>query len=67
MKVNFSLQEILECEVACLKILKHKVNYFTPYYFINYFWSNGIVFKVYILKTIIEVNDDDNSQEMTYY
>ena len=65
-KINFTLDEILECELACLYVLEHRINYYTPYHFMNYFFSNGIVFKDEILKFYNQVNDD-NSKDLSAY
>ena len=67
-KVNCSIEEILECELICLNLLQHQINYFTPYHFINYFCSNGIVFKDEILKSYeVNVNEEETSQNFTLY
>ena len=41
----FSLNELMKAEVNVLKILKYKLNYFSLYQFITFFFANGILFE----------------------
>ena len=41
----FSLNELMRAEVNVLKILKYKLNYYSLYQFITFFFSNGILFE----------------------
>ena len=41
----FSLNELMKAEVNVLKILKYKLNYFSLYHFITFFFANGILIK----------------------
>lgn len=64
-KIRFSceIEEILNCEVAMLKVLGYKLNYYTPYHFMNFFFGHGIVFKDEILRGN---HSDDNEEESTH-
>ena len=39
-----TLDDIQKYEIICLNILEYKLNYITPYHFINFFLSHGIIF-----------------------
>lgn len=39
-----SLEDVRKFEVVCLRLLEYKLDYITPYHFINIFLSNGIIF-----------------------
>ena len=41
----FSLDELRETEVKILKLLKYKLNYYSLYQFITFFFANGILFE----------------------
>ena len=41
----FTLNELMRAEVNVLKILKYKLNYYSLYQFITFFFSNGILFE----------------------
>ena len=41
----FSLNDLMKAEVKILKILKYKLNYYSLYQFITFFFSNGILFE----------------------
>ena len=41
----FTLNELMKAEVNVLKILKYKLNYFSLYQFIIFFFANGILFE----------------------
>ena len=41
----FSLEELRETEVIILKLLKYKLNIFSLYQFITFFFANGILFE----------------------
>ena len=41
----FSLKELMVAEVNVLKILNYKLNYFSLYQFITFFFANGILFE----------------------
>ena len=40
----FSLNELMRAEVNVLQILKYKLNYYSLYQFITFFFSNGVLF-----------------------
>ena len=42
---NFALNELMNAEVNILKILKYKLNYFSLYQFVTFFFSNGLLFE----------------------
>ena len=41
----FSLNELMNAEVKVIKLLKYKLNYYSLYQFITFFFSNGILFE----------------------
>ena len=47
----FSLNELMKAEVYILKILKYKLNYYSLYQFVTFFFSNGILFERDIQKS----------------
>jgi hypothetical protein len=44
-KYYFSIEELKRSELQCLFTLNYKLNLFTAYHFINFFFSIGIVFE----------------------
>ena len=60
-KFSCEPEEILHCELLSLKLLDYRLNYMTPYHFVNFLFANGIVFKDEVLKTNIE---EDSSNEI---
>ena len=50
----FSLNELMNAEVNILKILKYKLNYYSLYQFVTFFFSNGLLFEKNII--ISEIN-----------
>lgn len=66
-KLNCTIEEINQCEVDCIKILDYRLNYNTPYHFMNYFFANGIVFKDEIFKTNELEETDDVRQGHSLY
>jgi hypothetical protein len=62
-KLICTIEEILQCEVDCLKLLDYKLHYNTPYHFMNYFFANGIVFKDEVFRTNEDEDSDESKQE----
>ena len=46
----FKISEILEAEVKIVKILEYKLNYFSLYHFITFFFAHGIILESTIIK-----------------
>jgi len=44
-KIYYSIEELKINELTCLVILNYKLNHFTAYHFVNFFFSIGIVFE----------------------
>ena len=44
-KYIFNLQSLFTAEVVVVKLLKHKLNYYTIYHHLIFFFTHGIVFK----------------------
>ena len=53
-KIYFTIDEIKKYEVYTIKALNYKLNYFTPYHFLIFFFSHGVVFYV-------EINKNNNN------
>ncbi len=45
-----SINELRSTEVICMKILNHKLNYFTTYHFLFYFLCHGVVLQSELIK-----------------
>ena len=46
-----SLEDIKKNEVVCLSLLEYKLDHITPYHFINFFLSQGIIFSDEVIST----------------
>jgi hypothetical protein len=57
-KYYFSIEELKRSELQCLLIMNYKLNLFTAYHFINFFFSIGIVFED------DEINSSSENKEM---
>lgn len=53
-KYYFSIEELKKSELQCLYTLNYKLNLFTAYHFINFFFSLGIVFEDDEIKNVSE-------------
>ena len=56
----FSLEELRETEVIILKLLKYKLNYYSLYQFITFFFANGILFE----KNIKQINANKKNKNL---
>jgi len=66
-KLICTIEEILQCEVDCLRLLDYRLHYNTPYHFMNYFFANGIVFKDEIFRTYEDETSDDSKHDYNIY
>ena len=42
---SFSINDLTMAEVVVIKLLKYKLNYYTIYHFLTFFFTHGIIFK----------------------
>jgi hypothetical protein len=66
-KLICTIEEILQCEVDCLRLLDYRLHYNTPYHFMNYFFANGIVFKDEIFRSYDDECSEESKQESNIY
>ena len=52
-KYIFNLQTLFMAEVVVVKLLKYKLNYYTIYHYLVFFFSHGIIFKKTIENSLI--------------
>ena len=59
----FSLDELRQTEVVILKLLKYKLNFYSLYQFVTFFFSNGILFEENLKRLNINKHYNINAEK----
>ena len=59
----FTLNELMKAEVNVLKILKYKLNYYSLYQFVIFFFANGILFEQNLQNSYLAQNNNNYTEK----